>query len=196
MREELAAHLKAALALELPYPERPPLQQGRRAGVLLLFAIAGDGLPWLLFTKRTDSVETHKGQIAFPGGGFEYEDRHESDTALRETEEEVGIPREDVELIGTLPPLWTVSNYWITPVVGVHTRSLPEITLHTNPREIDVAFWASLAELQDPKVYARELHQWNELRYPIHTYQIAEHRIWGATGSMVKNLLDRLASLR
>jgi 8-oxo-dGTP pyrophosphatase MutT (NUDIX family) len=195
VREELVARLRAALALEIPYPERPPLQQGRRAGVQVLFSLGADGQPWLLLTRRTDTVETHKGQIAFPGGAFEQVDRDEVDTALRETEEEMGIPREDVEVVGKQPPLWTVTDFWVTPIVTVHRRPLEEITLHVNPREIDVAFWVNLTQLQDPAVYAREYRQWNELRYPIHAYQIGEHRIWGATGAMVKNLLDRLAAL-
>ncbi len=194
-REELSGRLVRALALELPYPERPPLQQGRRAGVLVLFALAGDGEPWILFTRRTHTVETHKGQIAFPGGGFEYVDRDEKDTALRETEEEMGIPREDVEVLGVLPPLWTVTDFWVTPAVAIHSRSLPEITLHINPDEIDIAFWVSLAELRMPEVYSLEHRQYNKILYPIHSYQIREHRIWGATGSMVKNLLDRIQAL-
>lgn len=79
-----------------------------------------DGSEWrVVFTKRTDKVDSHKGQISFPGGGREPQDGSFSETALRETEEEIGVGRGEVELIGRLDPLITVTGYLVHPFVGI-----------------------------------------------------------------------------
>ncbi len=96
---------------------RPPLNGYKPAAVLVPFYF--DGSEWrVVFTKRTDKVDSHKGQISFPGGGREPEDGSFSETALRETEEEIGVGREEVELLGRLDPLLTVTGFLVHPFVG------------------------------------------------------------------------------
>src|SRR4051794_2008233 len=116
--------LASALELEgLGYfrgdrPEAMPV--GTPAAVLMLFA--GEDDPELLLTVRTDTVATHRGQIALPGGAADPEDEARgglSWTALRETEEEVGIAPAAVRVVGCLPVLWTVTGYSVTPFVAV-----------------------------------------------------------------------------
>ena len=97
---------------------RPPLNGHKAAAVLVPFFHDGD--QWrVLFTKRTDKVETHKGQISFPGGGREPQDDSFSATALRETEEEIGVDRREIELLGRLDPIITVTDFLVHPFVGI-----------------------------------------------------------------------------
>lgn len=198
MIREFEARLRAALQLELPYPERPPTRDGTPAAVLALFA-EYQGEIAVLMTRRTEKVETHKGQMAFPGGHCEPDElcgpEGQRLTALRETEEEVGIPRARVRVVGELPGIWTVTGYWVTPVAGVLEVPAESLRLANDPHEIAEAFWIPLRILAAPETYRREFLTIGAVNYPIHVYQVGEHRIWGATGSMIKNLLDRLAAL-
>jgi 8-oxo-dGTP pyrophosphatase MutT (NUDIX family) len=192
--------LLSALALELPYPERGPLSGGRPAAVLLLFAWsrAVPGLAGLsvLVTKRTDSVGSHKGQMAFPGGMSEPEELGSPSgaalTALRETHEEVGIEPGLVEILGALPPLTTITDFEVIPVVGMLRAPLEDVELRLNRAEIAEVIWVPFETLTHPSTYSTEYRRFGDINYPIHVYQVREHRIWGATGSMIKNLLDRL----
>ena len=190
--------LKSALQLDLIDPLRV-LREGRPAGVLVLFGFAlNSDQPQLLITKRTDTLEKHKGQYAFPGGAADPEDQKELGlvtTALRETEEEVGISREQVSVLGTLPELWTPSGYRITPVVGLLRVPIDEITFSLSADEIAEVFWVPLETFLQPGPYRLEAMKYGEVSYPVHVFMIAHHRIWGATGAIIKNLLDRLQSL-
>ena len=178
------------------------LAKATPASVLVLFAYpqvpAQPGkpevLPSLLYIRRTEEVETHKGQIAFPGGHTEPEELdHPELTALRETEEEVGISRDHVKLYGRLPALFTPTGYLIQPFVGVLNRPLEEVSLTLDPQETAEAIWVPLDVLLCPGVYQAQTFQVGSGNYPIDVYQYQHHRIWGATGSMTKNLLDRLS---
>jgi 8-oxo-dGTP pyrophosphatase MutT (NUDIX family) len=138
-------------------------------------------------------VDTHKGQIAFPGGHAEPEELDQPEiTALRETEEEVGISRDKVKLMGRLPPLFTGTGYLIQPFVGVLNGLLEETSLVLDTQETAEAIWAPLQSLLTPGTYQAQTFRVGNVDYPIDVYQYLQHRIWGATGSMTKNLLDRL----
>lgn len=200
---EFKKHLSSALALDLPYfneSEREWINKAfpnlKLAAVLMLFGFSSDSSS-LLYTKRTEHVETHKGQMAFPGGYSDPDDAgNPIVTALRETEEEVGISRQMIEVVGQLPDFPTSSGFLIRPVVGVLHPPLETVRLVTSPQEIDQILWAPLKTLLSPQTYRQEFYEIREGRYPIHVYQINEYRIWGATGAMTKNLLDRLTKLR
>jgi len=117
---EITARLENAEHLafhEKPFPQfdgRPP----RAASVLLPLTRVGE--EWqILFTRRTEIVEHHKGQVSFPGGAADPEDHSPEETALREAEEEIGLRRADVRLLGRLGEMLTVTNFLITPIVGV-----------------------------------------------------------------------------
>lgn len=152
--------------------------------------------PSLLFIRRTETVETHKGQMAFPGGLCSPEDQgNPIQTALRETEEEVGIPEEQVQLMGKLPPLVTTTSFSIQPVVGILKSPLEEVPLKLNVAETEEAIWIPLQKLFHPDTYRKEYLSVGSFQHAIDVYQVNQHRIWGATGSMTKNLLDRLSAV-
>ncbi len=186
--------IRAAIELDLPY-RFPPRAPGTEAGVLVLLAEVGPDTLSVLLTRRTESVERHKGQIAFPGGVRDPEDEAGGGivrTALRETEEEVGIPSTAVEVLGRLPELSTTTGFVVTPVVAVLEQPCPSDRLVVNPAEIAEAFWVSLRELQSPEVYREEKFQFAGREWPIDVFQAGPRRIWGATASILRNLLDRL----
>lgn len=199
----LAERLSAALKLDghvhgIEY-QRPPIRLLKKpvpAAVLLLFKETPD--PQLLLTRRTQKVETHKGQIAFPGGACDPEDRAQSQyeaevqTALRETHEEVGIPPEKIQVLGRLPNLQTPTGFEITPVVGL-AKSPASIVLHPSEDEIEEVFWVHLEDLMTVGVYRQETFKAGAVSFPTDVYQVQQYRIWGATAAMIKNLLDRLS---
>lgn len=159
----------------------------RAAVMILLFPTKG-GIS-TLFTVRTDSVDTHKGQISFPGGMVDPHDQDICATALRETWEELGIPMDAISVLGLLDDLAVPSQFIITPVVGC-TDSLPRI--FPNPSEVAEVFDVPLDELRNPTDAWSERRlfrgEWLELWH----YRHAEHIIWGATAAIVRNLLHVL----
>lgn len=192
--------LAYALTQEVAMPYRP-VQAGTPAAVLVLAALseANDDVE-ILLTRRTETVETHKGQYALPGGMTDPEDRTEgaSDeatsivTALRECEEETGIYRSRVDAIGTLPKIWTPSGFLITPVVGIARAAREELPLTPSPAEIAEIFWVSLGELTREGVHSTERRRVGEVDVPIDVFQIGPHRVWGATGAILRNFLLRM----
>ena len=161
------------------------------AAVLLLFAFDRQGQPNLLYIQRSNASEdVHRGQMAFPGGRAKGGE-NPWETALRETEEEVGIPPGQIQKIGQLPDLLTVTGFLVRPMVAVHGRPLEDIGLKMDQQEIFATTWISLATLLEPATYTLEMYPVRGKAYPIHVYTVPPYRIWGATGSMTKNLLDR-----
>lgn len=194
MWTDFCKKLEESLKIEFPYSVRPVLE-GKPAGVLALFASSPKQKPHLLITRRTESVETHKGQYALPGGMMDAEDEAQEGlitTALRETEEEVGIARHAIKPMGSLPKLWTPTGFLITPVVGIITQSYDTISLQPNADEISEAFWVSLSKLKEPGVYKQEMRQIGSVKFPTDVFEIEHHRVWGATGAVLKNLIGRL----
>jgi len=199
--------VRLALRLELPMrPERRALERSlpptRPAAVLVLFA--GDFEdPSILLTRRTDSVESHKGQIALPGGMSDPGDPSDEATALRETHEEVGIAPSQVQLLGRLPQLPTFTGFEITPVVGAYSGNdsgqvprAQDIPITPSPDEIAETFWVPLSELLLPGSYQEEQFEVGQWRYPIHVFYVGGHRVWGATGAILKNFLDRWQAVK
>ncbi|MFZ2033704.1 MAG: CoA pyrophosphatase [Candidatus Dormiibacterota bacterium] len=164
-----------------PYGLRP-------ASVLLLCDPATRGVP-LLFVLRSEELRQHPGQIAFPGGGAETADADVVATALREAGEELGIGADSVEILGVLTPFSTVvSARWLTPVVGLQRGP---IELRSDDFEIAEWFHVDLADLMVAPHTVREIDR-NGLRGQIHYYEVADRTIWGVTGAIVHELLERL----
>ncbi len=192
-----------ALSLELDFDRYRNITSANSlaAAVMILFGYRSGSPddPCLLLTRRTETVDTHKGQYAFPGGRVDPEDLLEHGpltAALRETEEEVGIDRRLIRVVGQLPELSTVTGFVITPVIGLLEKPIEEVSMSLSADEIAEAFWAPLSVLRTEGIYRRENMQvpGSDLVYPIDVFMIDHHRIWGATGSMLKNLMDRLGS--
>ena len=145
----------------------------------------------VLFTKRTDHLEHHKGQISFPGGVFQPEDRELLITALRESEEEIGLHNNDVEILGELDDTITITQYRITPYVGVIPYPYP---FHLNDFEVARLILAPLHDLMDERI-----QKWQEIMmdgrpYLQYVFQVNEDIIWGATARILKDFLDLLSN--
>lgn len=189
MDGDLIARARAVLAGYRPRPAEVEAANARDAAVLLLLA-EYLGEAHVVLTLRTDTVEHHKRQISFPGGA-----RHgEEDlalTALRETWEEIGVHPHDVDLIGRLDEIVTVSNFRVAPFVGVLKR-MP-YPYAPSPVEVAEVLEVPLRHLLDPanKVYEPRV-AWGggPARSPV--YWFNGHRIWGATARMLEGFLDLL----
>lgn len=193
---EISNWLRKAMALDHPHPFRT-LSEGRPAAVLVLVGIRQEtGTFEILVTRRTEHLATHKGQYAFPGGMRDVETETAEATALRETEEEIGIPSEEVEIFGRLPALWTPSGFYITPVVGLLRRPIDEVRVRPNPHEIDHWFWCRVDRLRESGIYSTEERTIDRdgasHTVSVDVYQIDGHRIWGVTGAMLRNFISRL----
>lgn len=156
----------------------------RPAAVLVPLVRREPGMTVLL-TQRTEDMPSHAGQIAFPGGRKQTEDADAKATALRETEEEVGLSRTFVQVIGAVDPYRTGTGYEITPVVGIVT---PGFTIHADPREVADVFEVPLSHFLDAQNHRIDsrIFQGRERRFYAMPY--GDRYIWGATAGMLKNL--------
>jgi 8-oxo-dGTP pyrophosphatase MutT (NUDIX family) len=162
----------------------PPLL---RAGVLLPLLLGEDGVE-LLFTRRTDTVLTHKGQISFPGGQREDSDAETVETALRESYEEIGLEPSRVTVLGQLDDVFTsVSGFVITPVVGLVEGGIGE--LRPAPDEVKSFLVVPVSTLLDSSVHTTETRRFEGQDYRIHYYTVGDDVIWGATGRIVYQFL-------
>ena len=142
----------------------------------------------LLFTKRTDTVQHHRGEICFPGGTREETDLDLNATALRELQEEVDIPRESVEILGRLDTLRTVSSsYLVVPYVAILQ---PQLNLRANPNEVAEILEIPFDHFLDPAIFRVEMRTIEQDVLPVYYYEWQGHTIWGITGRILKTLLD------
>jgi 8-oxo-dGTP pyrophosphatase MutT (NUDIX family) len=168
---------RRAIAIDAP--------QHRRACVLIPLIRGADH--WsILFTRRAENLAAHSGQIAFPGGAVENEETLEQ-AAMRETEEEVGIRRSDVELIGRLDDLITNSGYLVAPFVGVIHEPIEYVMQEAEVVEI---FEVPIEALLDPAKPEVRYVSYRDRSYPAYYYVYDSHEIWGLTGRMLKSFLD------
>ncbi|BCW88546.1 putative Nudix hydrolase NudL [Alphaproteobacteria bacterium SO-S41] len=160
----------------------------RNAAVLVPIIHRPAGLTVLL-TRRSAHLSSHAGQVAFPGGRIDDTDDGPVDAALRETEEETGIPRDFVTPVGLLDPYETGSGFVIIPVVGVLREGCTPVA---SPDEVDEIFEVPFAFLMDVANHQSHSGVWagRERRYYAMPYE--SHNIWGATAGMIVNLRERL----
>ncbi len=171
-------------------PDLRPQGTLRAAAVLVPLVMRPAGLT-VLFTQRTDHLHAHAGQISFPGGMLDPEDRGAEDAALRETEEEVGIARDFVELIGRLDTYVTRTGFEVTPLVGLVR---PGFTVAPDTFEVAEVFEVPLGFLIDPANHRRESRVFGgTIRY-FYAMPWDRHYIWGATAGMLVNLSEVLWS--
>ena len=147
--------------------------------------------PRLVLTVRTDHLQSHAGQVAFPGGRSDPEDRDALSTALRESEEEIGLDPSLVTPLGYLDCFETISGYCITPVVA---RIAADARLHPAPDEVAEVFEVPLSFLLEPANLRRYTMDFRGHRRPMVEFVHGGHRIWGATASMLLNLLQRMGA--
>jgi len=165
-----------------------PLEPGplRRAAVLIPLFVR-DGQLWVLFTRRTETVEHHRGQISFPGGGEEPDDASLEETALRETEEEIGLARADAIILGSLSPIATVTNFYVEPFVA----AIPQpYVFRLQPAEIAEILEVPVRALLDPAILEKRKLPGRE--EPVFFYHHGSNVIWGATARMLAEFLEAI----
>ena len=143
----------------------------------------------LLFTKRSKTVEHHKGQISFPGGATDKFDISPADTALRETFEEIGLERSAITIIGTMDDLQTPSGFVVTPVVGFIER-LPPLTV--NPEEVTQVIFVPLEKFFDDSLRHSDIRKRDGISVEVFSYDVWEEPVWGATAFFVNQLVSLL----
>ncbi len=166
----------------------PPGQEFTDASVLIALVQRPGGLT-LLLTRRTAHLTHHAGQISFPGGRAEASDSSPIATALRESHEEVGLQREHVEVLGTLPPYFTGTGYRVTPVVAA-VEVLPQLVSQAN--EVAEIFEVPLAHLMDASQHQRRTALLQGVARSFYAMPYQDYFIWGATAGMLRNLFHFL----
>ncbi len=147
----------------------------------------------LPLTRRTDKLETHKGQISLPGGAREPPDGGFAQTALRETCEELGIPERVIEVLGPLTPLFIpVSSFCVYPYVGYARRTC---SLQPDANEVAEAIEVSVEHLLASATRQVEIHFRDNQRFEVPAYKVGEHRIWGATAMILAEFLALLRTV-
>lgn len=160
------------------------------AAAVLIPVIAHPQALTVLFTQRTPHLRSHSGQVSFPGGRAEPGDASAESTALRETEEEIGLSRSAVEVLGRLPDYRTRTGYRVTPVVGLLT---PPVAFAPDPNEVASIFEVPLEFLLDERNRQRRTRQFQGQQVGYYVFEYEEKVIWGATAGMLVNLHRMLA---
>jgi 8-oxo-dGTP pyrophosphatase MutT (NUDIX family) len=189
MSQDLPERFRSRLHSKVDHPE----STGDRTLAAVLIPLYLHDDTWhLLFTRRTDTLDAHRGQVAFPGGAIEEGDEDPVQAALREACEEIGLHPHDVEILGALDPLSTVTQFYVTPIVGV----IPwPYDFRINREEVANVFGVPLPWLVDPGNL--EIRPWNPSTggssIEVHFFQpFEEEVIWGATARITLRLLDLL----
>ncbi len=170
-----------------------PGQPLRPAAVLIGLVDRPQG-PQLLFTRRSEHLNDHAGQISFPGGRVEPGDASAIEAALREAQEEVGLDPRQVQILGTLPTYKTISGYEVTPVVGWIDGGA---TLQADPLEVEEFFEVPLEFLMNGANHQRRVVIQGEHRRTVYAMEYVGCRryfIWGATAAMLRNFYRFVAA--
>ena len=160
----------------------------RPAGVLVPIIERGADLS-LLLTQRSADLKHHAGQVSFPGGSMEEHDANVEEAALRETEEEVGIARHQVSVLGYLQTMPTITGYAVTPIVGLVS---PAVELIIDRSEVEYAFEVPLSFLLQSENAIRTNWDAGERKVPMVEFHWNGERIWGATAFMILSLRKKL----
>ncbi len=171
-------------------PDLHPKGRALRGAAVLVGVEAREGGLRLYLTKRASGLKHHPGQIAFPGGKVDAGDADAPAAALREAEEEIGLPRDAVDLVGVLAPHETVTGFSVTPVLGRITRPFTPVP---EAGEVDEVFTVPFAHVADPANYIVESRFFRGVRRQFYTVPYGPYYIWGATARILRALADGLA---
>ncbi len=145
----------------------------------------------VIFTQRTKTLRNHSGQISFPGGGIDAQDRSPEEAALRETEEEIGMSRRFIETVGRMPDYISGTGFRIKPVLAVVR---PGFTLTPNPAEVDEVFEVPLSFLMNPANHNRGSRMFQGRERFFYEMPYGERYIWGITAGIVRSIYERFYS--
>lgn len=169
-----------------PNKKVPPIENYAHASVLIIFMKEQN--EWnLVLTKRTSTVSTHKGQVAFPGGAQDETDKNLTETALRETFEEIGIPQTALTVIGQLDQFFTISDYLVTPVIAVMNSVIP---FKANNEEIDKIFTVPFPFFLKEENLRIEIWEGKGVKRTLHFWEYQSEYIWGLTADIIKHLIQ------
>ena len=194
---EVEATLRQALSLrgnessDFDLNPDVPLPTGRTlrpAGVLIAVDLTGR-VPQVILTTRSARLKHHPGQIAFPGGKQDPGDATPTDAALREAEEEIGLPRAQVQILGELPPHETVTGFLVHPIIGLVRAAYNE---HPEAGEVAEVFRVPLSHVTDPARFRIEARRWQGRRRYFYVVPFGPYYIWGATGRILRALAERV----
>jgi len=183
--------LRAALAAY--QPQAAEEQPGLVNAAVLLLLYEREGHPHVVLQKRTEHVDTHKGQISFPGGMCDPGDPDLMSTALREAHEEIGVHPSDVEVLGRLDDIVTMTNFRVTPFVGWLSRYPYE--WHVSDAEVEYLIEVGLDHLRHPETFIPDRRVVNGREFVFPSYRFRDDLIWGATARMFTNFLDVYTTL-
>jgi len=183
--------IREILNARTPAPVQESEGEERIHAAVLMPLFLDNGAYHLIFTKRADSVESHKGQISFPGGLVDDKDESFLDTALREADEEIGLLKEDIAVLGRIDDIQTKStNFIVHSFVGVIP---PSYDFRINPDEVEKIIRVPLSVFfsDDPR-YKKEEAEFQGVIYPGTAWQYRSDVIWGATARIMINFIDNL----
>jgi 8-oxo-dGTP pyrophosphatase MutT (NUDIX family) len=140
-----------------------------------------------ILTKRTESLKKHRGEISFPGGRKDRRDKSLEETSLRETEEEIGVPRDKIKIIGRLDDLFTITRYIITPFIGIITEQVKCIS---NGREVAELLYVPMDVFLNKDKFAERNIPQNGADFPVYYYYWNNREIWGATAYIINQFME------
>jgi 8-oxo-dGTP pyrophosphatase MutT (NUDIX family) len=184
---DLKEQIRTALALH----KRVPLASGPVPSAVLIPLFLKNGDYHLLFTKRTENMQHHGGEVSFPGGVSQAEDENSLQTALRENWEEVGIAPEDVDILGVLDDFLSIHNYLVTPYVGFVASGHQ---LRINQSEIERIIEVPLRFLLTPGIFQLRNWTWQGRTFPLLFLNYGEDTIWGLTAAMLRQFLEIISA--
>lgn len=184
------AQLKMSPSIRNPYFEsQRPNKSTKNAAVLITLIIQRNLIKTVLI-KRTEYKGTHSGQISFPGGKAEKNDKNIFQTALREAKEEIGINPNNIEILGALTPLYIpVSNICVYPIIGLSYNSIEYII---NKTEVVEAIETSLDNLLDSKNISEMTFITNNFEITAPYYNVQNNKVWGATAMIISEFLEAI----
>lgn len=170
-------------------PQEPSINANLTHAAVLFPLLLKDDTLHILFTKRTQTVKVHKGQVSFPGGVRDPNDHSLKTTALREAREEIGLDPQDVEILGTLEPIATITTgFLVYTFVGLIPYPYP---FKPNGREVAEILVVPYHFLADPTQWSRRFYRSNDIPFEAYFVCYGDYRIWGATARILKSFFEK-----